>query len=142
MRSLAIAQHEAARVVVGVALGMRLRRATAAPAEGLLGYAWFASGHAHAWALMYAAGVAWERAIGAPEWLEELDVRDVRTHAPGRGGLAACTRAAAAMLAGLGPQHALVTRALLERDLVGADIARLARGERLLDGELTPQIGH
>jgi len=130
-RPLSIAQHEASHVVVGVRLGLRLKRATAAPSGGLLGYAWFPRGHAHALALMYAAGVAWERECGTATWLAEGDVKLVRQYAPGRGGLATCVRAAGAMLAALGGPHARVTRALLERDLTGADLEALARGERL-----------
>ena len=132
-RPLDVALHEAAHVVVGVALGLRLRCVVLESRPGWTwgGYAWFPKGHKHALALMYAAGVAWDRAMVAPEWRKAEDVRLVRELAPGRGGLEACVRGAGAMLAGLGVAHARVTRALLEQDLRGADIAALARGERL-----------
>lgn len=140
-RTLAVAQHEAAHVVVGVALGLRLGRASALPwakggDEGD-GYCWFPlPPNRRAWAdaVMGAAGVAWERAVApcaadadgrqSADWAELLDAT------PSRHDAETCVRAAAALLAGLGAAHARVTRALLERDLGPDDIAALARGER------------
>lgn len=136
-RNLSVAQHEAAHVVVGVALGLRMRAAVLEPARpGFTqsGYAWFPTGarrKREALALMYAAGVAWDRAVG--DRFTATDTRLVRAYVSGRHGVESCVRAAAAMLAGLGPAHARVTRALLERDLSGADITALARGERLTE---------
>jgi hypothetical protein len=134
-RSLAVAQHEAAHIVVGVALGLRLRCAVlggSALEPGLEGFAWFAVRRADntAWAVTLAAGEAWERAMGDTDrpaspgdWalLRRLGYR-------GRGAEALVT-AAAAMLAGLGAVHARVTRGLLERDLTGTDIDAITHGE-------------
>ncbi len=137
-RPLEIAQHEAAHVVVGVALGLRLREAVlrveALPGgwEGH-GYVLFRGVHGgrqrEALALMYAAGCAWEEAVGGG--LSEGDERLCRGLVTSARGVRVCVRAAGAMLAGLGAAHARVTRALLERDLTARDIATLARGERL-----------
>jgi hypothetical protein len=139
LEHLATAQHEAAHVVVGVHLGLRLRRVellapVGASANGWFdvswgGLVWFERGPAAALALMYAAGVAWEGALGSTS---PADARLVREIMPGRGSVKACARAAGALLAGLGTAHARVTRALLEAGtLTGADIAAIARGEKL-----------
>lgn len=140
-RTLAIAQHEAAHVVVGVALGLRLGRASALPwavdgDEGD-GYCWFPlPPRRRTWAdaVTGAAGVAWERAV-APNVPDDVGVQRFDWAAlleavPSRHDAETCVRAAAALLAGLGDAHARVTRALLERDLGPDDIAALARGER------------
>lgn len=140
VRDIADAQHESAHVVVGVALGLRLLRASVGRVrEGkyvLAGYAWFHSRGSdvrrrEAWAMMYAAGIAWDRALGLPSVHSSLDLRELRKITSGRHGVETMVRAAGAMLAGLGPIHARVTRALLERDLSGSDLAAIARGEDL-----------
>lgn len=141
-RDLAAAQHEAAHVVVGVALGLKLGRASARlwradDGELCAGYCFFPlppGRREWAGAITSAAGVAWERALApwesdergyqAADWAELLEAT------PSRHDAETCVRAAAALLAGLGAAHARVTRALLERDLGPDDIAALARGER------------
>jgi hypothetical protein len=136
------AQHEAAHIVVGVSLGLHLGKASAREwqDEGLTcgGYCWFAVPPGRcAWAeaVMVAAGVVWERAThprtADATGLARYDWADLLSHVPSRHDAETCVRAAGALLAGLGVVHARVTRALLERDLTGADMARLARGERL-----------
>jgi len=140
-RPLDVAQHEAAHVVVGVALGLRVRLAQLDPPRPgwtRSGGVWFdgRSGTTEAWGLMLAAGVAWERALrgharGAAGDLAVL--RSMHVHTAPR--VRALELAAAALLAGLGPAHARVTRALLERDLSGADIAALAAGARTVPTE-------
>jgi hypothetical protein len=136
---LAVAQHEAAHVVVGAALGLRLVRAEIAPADAPQwdGCATFAVAphHAAAWALTLAAGIAWERAATGRRRPRgaALDARLLRELVPGRHAREAHVRAAAAMLATMGGVHARVTRALLERAVGAADVAALARGERALD---------
>jgi hypothetical protein len=135
---LAVAQHEAAHVVVGAALGLRLVRAELAPADPRMdGVAEFrvAPHHAAAWALTLAAGIAWERAATGRRRPRgaALDARLLRELVPGRHAREAHVRAAAAMLATMGGVHARVTRALLERAVGAADVAALARGERALD---------
>src|SRR5688572_19198623 len=71
---LLTAEHEAAHVVVGLAMGLRLHRASLTPEviDGVLtcGYAWFggSSREGLARSVMYCAGVAWEsRPGGMPE---------------------------------------------------------------------------
>jgi hypothetical protein len=132
-RSLVVAQHEAAHIVVGVALGLRLSSAKLSPvdAPGWLGYALFPRASGLPWAVVLAAGVAWDRALGGRSdgdlaLLRRLGFRRPRdVHA-----LEVC---AAGLLATRGEAHGRVTRALLERDLTGADILLLAQGERLAD---------
>jgi len=135
-RPLDTAQHEAAHVVVGVALGLKLDRAELGNPKDphLAGSATFDVGKHHdtAWALTVAAGIAWERAATGRRWPHAAsgDARILRALVRGRHAREALIRAAAAMLTTLAPVHARVTRALLERDLGPADIAALARGER------------
>lgn len=129
---LHVAQHEAAHIVVGVALGLRLYHATIVPAPGedCYGYAWFPYGGTRlAQSLCDAAGVAWERAVGGR--LHAADLENLRARERSEAAVRAAVRAAADMLAARGPVHARVTRALLERDLRGRDIEALARGERI-----------
>jgi hypothetical protein len=135
-RDLDTAQHEAAHVVVGVALGLRVSEVTI---DGPRGDAWGWEGRRRrgwreAWALMYAAGVAWERAhpTGDP-WAARHDLAAVKRLSSGRAGAEACITAAGALLATLGTAHRRVTLALLDRDLTGADVAAIARGERPQD---------
>lgn len=125
-------------MVVGVALGLRLVRAELAPAgapPSWCGRATFAVArhHRHAWALTVAAGVAWERAATGRRWPAGAagDAAILRRLVPGRHAREALVRAAAAMLATMGGVHARVTRALLERAVGAADVAAMARGERV-----------
>lgn len=129
-RPLEVCRHEAAHVVVGVALGLRLRKAVIGREGDALGYAWFTNhGSNMAHAIMFAAGVAWDRLCNEGNSSEdaklcrELVADDVTART--------CVRVATVMLAGLLPAHARVTEALLEKDLNAKDIAKLARGERL-----------
>lgn len=137
LRPLDVAQHEAAHVVVGVALGLRLGRAVVGPAtlgtEELAGWCWFPAAQSkrrrETGAIMYAAGVAWDRSIGAPKASSSIDLRRVRELASGKHGVETYVTAAAAILAGRTAAHALVTRALLEHDLGPSHIEAFARGE-------------
>lgn len=141
VRDLETAQHEAAHVVVGVACGLRLVRAEVA--SNASGFAWFrnAAGNKipkrrrEAWALMAAAGPAWERMLRLPTWRhnESCDVAILRSLTSGRHGVETVIRAATAMLGVLTREHARVTHALLERDITGEDIAALCRGEEVGD---------
>ena len=135
-RALDVAQHEAAHVVVGVSLGLILSRATALPKSGdYQGCTWFESQYNRrsAFATMFAAGIAWDSALGLhPRW-SSWDRKHVRDHCASRHDVYTHIRAAGALLTQLSAPHALVTRALLERDVTGADIARLARGGRIDD---------
>lgn len=141
-RALEIAQHEAAHIVVGVALGLSLRRASARPWAEHDGYCWFPlppGRRTWADAVTGAAGVAWERAAhprdADTEGYQRFDWAELLEAVPSQHDAETCVRAAAALLRTLGPEHARVTRALLERDLTGADLTALAHGERLSDGD-------
>src|SRR6478609_9003025 len=117
---LVTAQHEAAHIVVGVALGLRLHSASITPADDYYGFVWFPWGGTKlADSLTLAAGVAWERAIGSTQGYERDDLAQLRQLQRSASGVRAAVRAAGAMLSSLGPVHARVTRALLERDLTG-----------------------
>ena len=137
-RAHVVAAHEAAHVVVGCAVGLRLRKARIGLflADGVLvdGFAWFA-GRSHGarepWAMMYAAGVAWDRAVRSPGYSHSSDAAWARELCSGRAGYLAMLRATAALLAARRHAHERVTQALLERDLTGDDVAALARGESL-----------
>lgn len=131
-RSLEIAAHEAAHVVVGVALGLRLRAAKIAPADmpTWSGYAWFPRAKGVRWALVLAAGVVWEEAHGG---VSDGDLEMLRALGYKQVDIAALGIAAGAILAKRHKAHADVTRALLERDLTEIDIAAIARGERISD---------
>jgi hypothetical protein len=136
-RDVEVAQHEAAHVVVGVALGLRVKRAELDPPRAgwsRSGGVWFdgRAGTTEAWGLMLAAGVAWETALRGHARGASGDLAVLRhMHVHTRDRVRALSTAAAALLAGLGPEHARVTRALLERDLTGRDVEALARGERI-----------
>jgi hypothetical protein len=131
-RAIDDAQHEAAHVVVGVALGLHLRKAAVGGATNELGYAIFEVPKAArmAWAITLAAGVAFERRAGDLE-TARADVKELRRAGFDKHSIATLAVAADAILETRGLAHARVTRALLQRDLTGADIEALARGERL-----------
>jgi len=129
-RSLADAQHEAAHAVVGIALGLRLDRITLdlpgeIGTEAALtiwhGTPW----HHEAVAMMFAAGVAWERRCGDLS-KASFDLADLRRlHVTGKR-LTACERAAWAVLSERHALHTRIVRALVERDLTAADVRAVA----------------
>jgi hypothetical protein len=136
-RDLATAQHEAAHVVVGVALGLRLRAAsvgrTRDPDHGWIeGWALFDQRGAHdAWAIMLAAGVYYEDRRGTPSCAEIDRVALVKMCMRNANRARAYVIAAGAILESRRAAWDAVTRALLERDITGADVERLARGEAI-----------
>lgn len=134
-RDLDTAQHEAAHVVVGVALGLRLREAVVGPSRmrglALDGYTWFPGARGVSWAITLAAGVAWERAIHGDDAIALGDLRWLRRLGHRGRAVDALALAAGALLETRGAAHARVTRALLERDLTAADVGAIARGERI-----------
>lgn len=133
MRDTALqdAQHEAAHVVVGVTLGLRLYRATIHPHDGApddSGYAWFWDGPREAELIMAAAGVAWERRVG-DVWHARDDIAWLRSRrVRGNARLVALERAAWAVLESRAALHARVTRALLEGDVTPRVLRTLVRG--------------
>lgn len=122
-------------MVVGVALGLKLRSAAVVrwvDEEGTVaaGWTWFPEGSREALALMYAAGIAWERATGGRRY-EAGDSRCLRELiGTSRQGFEACVTAAAALLESRAVAHARVTRVLLEQDITGEDVAAIAQGAR------------
>ena len=131
-RSLEIAQHEAAHLVVGRALGLRPFRAVLGDqGDGSAGFVewdrrpWYPE----AVRMMYAAGVVWERKCGDLT-KAEYDLAELRrAGVQGNGRLVALERAAWAILAERHALHAKITRALYERDLTERDIRALAKGQ-------------
>lgn len=138
MRDLATAQHEAAHVVVGIALGLRLVAARLDPADhpDWEGYAHLEGECSLAHAIVAAAGLAWERRVTGNLDGAAYDLRNLRRlyGCRGKGAKAkirTLERAAWAILEARGAQHARLSRILAERDLTGADIRALVRGEKL-----------
>jgi hypothetical protein len=134
--SLAIAQHEAAHVVVGAALGLRLRHVTIVETkrDGILldGCAVFDGrcGSVEAWALMFAAGLVWERKQGdvGYAWIDRARMRAQGAHTD--AAVFAYEHAAWCVLMRAADTHARVTRALLsEHELTRADLAEMLRFE-------------
>jgi hypothetical protein len=147
MRDLDAIQHEACHVVVGIALGLRLRKAAISKESRdgwkTSGYAWFTShGSALAHAIMYAAGVVWEQAHGRESpldykyMLEELSIKD-GDNVPGaeQAEVRTCLRLAKYLLKDRMTAHKQVTKALLDRDLTDKDIRAIARGEKITEAE-------
>jgi len=134
MITLADAQHEAAHIVVGVALGLRLRRAwLGAEKHGIYEYLGMTEWEPRPWPreaglLMTAAGLAWERHCGdlihARSDTSELRRAGVR----GNARVRVLERAAWAVLMSRHEIHTRVARALLHGPLTAADIAIMIRG--------------
>ncbi len=135
-RSLQDAQHEAAHVVVGLALGLRLYRVrlgvrTTRAGDEVGSTDWYSKPWPReADLIMTAAGVAWERQSGGDLKDASYDLADLRRAGiRGNARLRVLERAAWAVLMSRPGAHARVTRALLEHDLVEADVRKLARCE-------------
>ena len=130
-RVIADAQHEAAHVVVGVSLGLKLISATALTSGDCLGLTTFAVGSTDRYAHLFflAAGLAWERrcgdalhALSDVATLRSLGVKTTRA-------LQVLERAAWAILETRAGMHARVTRALLEGDLDAKSLRALWAGK-------------
>lgn len=135
------AQHEAAHIVVGLALGLRLLgarvRREVRGGEPVDGWADFDARTSTPleWALMLAAGIAWDEAIGESPECSAGDREGVIAQ-PGlfARDVPTLVRVAGTLLSTLGPQHARVTRALVDRGaLTREDGLALMRGEPLPD---------
>lgn len=127
----ATAEHEAAHVVVGLALGLRLRRATASPSplgkRGIAcGYVWFYSDRKYlAQAIMLCAGVIWDRENGFAPCTTSAGDRAQAARLVSRRDLPTCERLAAELLGARRRAHARVASELLDQSLGPADIERL-----------------
>jgi hypothetical protein len=128
------ALHEAAHIVVGVHLGLKLRRASALPdpANGWDGYAWFPDAYGVAGDLMRAAGIYWDTATGhsaLPDY-QSADLAELRAQQYTGRDIATLTTAAGTILSTLRPAHTAVAAALMTHDKIGPRvISRIARGE-------------
>ncbi len=123
------AEHEAAHVVVGLALGLRLRRATIVPSpwgsrKVALGYAWFGGSSREGFArtIMYCAGIAWESRPGGTPAAARADEIQARQFFTSQHDLACGVRIAREMLDGRRRAHARIASELCDRDLTSADI--------------------
>ncbi len=130
-RAFPDAQHEAAHVVVGLALGLRLHVVRLDPGAKVGASAGAVIWYADPWpreavALMYAAGVVWERRICGKLRHAAFDLADLRRMRITGKRLTACERAAWAVLAERSALHARISRALVERDLSARDVRALA----------------
>lgn len=128
MNALHTAQHEAAHLCVGLSVGgLRVVRATIRPDGDTAGYVEWEGKTRESWALMFAAGVAWERRVGDLE-KASFDLAELRKlRVRGNAAVAALERAAWALLETRASQHARITRALLEGDLDHRGVMALFR---------------
>lgn len=143
IRDLETAQHEAAHVVVGVRLGLRLdiagigiwrgdRKNPRDPgAVGFVSFYEATRGDLTAQAIMLAAGVAWDRMLGYDPWSSSYDYSETWKIVRGRKSVEACVTSAMAMLGGLTREHAKITRGLLVRDISEQDLSILFAGEAI-----------
>ncbi len=127
----ATAEHEAAHVVVGLALGLRLRKATIVPSplgkNGIAcGHVWFRSDRKYlAQAIMLGAGVVWDRANGfEPDATPAGDLAQV-TRLVSRGDVPTCLKLAEELLDSRRRLHARIASELCDRDLSAADVEAL-----------------
>jgi hypothetical protein len=134
--ALEVAQHEAAHVVVGLALGLRLRVSRVQLSRQAdrteHGKTLFDRrfGVIEAFGIMVAAGPAWERIVGnARTWNAWGDKVILRGAGYSEQAITVLTAAADGILRGRPAVHARITRILLERSLRASDVAALIRGE-------------
>jgi hypothetical protein len=125
------AQHEAAHVIVGTALGLTLKEATIYPEHpDFAGLALFRpTVRFEAYHIMVAAGIAWERMSGGRD--SETDRRLLRSRRVRPATIETYVRAAESIIRRYPGIHARVTRALLHRPISSEDLSRIACGERL-----------
>lgn len=133
-RTIEVARHEAAHVVVGVALGLHLSEAVV-EADNMAGYALFRVPKSKrlAWAITLAAGIAFERRSG-DEYTARGDRELLRKLGHKRHAIESLVCAADAILESRATAHALVTRALMQRDITGSDVEAIATGDAI-EGE-------
>jgi hypothetical protein len=131
-RDSAVAEHEAAHMVVGLALGLKFKRARLEETvikDGLveLGHVWFAGSARRGLALtvMYCAGIAWELKRGADPVAIEADRKLAHRYLISKHDMTTAVRLADELLTARRKAHARVASELCDRDLGPADVARL-----------------
>ena len=134
-RDAGAAEHEAAHVVVGLALGLRLRRVAlgAFDDEGWYthGFTWFRGNYAEhrlALGVMYCAGVAWEARRGAKEYAAADRELALKACKQSRHDYRTGVRIADEILRARARAHRRVVRELCDRDLGPRDVERLVLG--------------
>lgn len=137
MSKLADAQHEAAHIVVGVALGLRLRTAHIRTHRvGRFVYTGETVWDPAPWPreaglIMSAAGLAWERACGDLKTARSDTAELRRAGVRGNARVRVLERAAWSILEGRVALHTRLTRALLDGPVTWADIRAMIRGPAL-----------
>lgn len=135
MRNLADAEHEAAHVVVGLALKLKLKEAKLQSAttahEILSGYTLFHRSVRRpiAFGIMYCAGIAWEKRPGGNLNYSDADFRLARECLGSVADVQTGIRVAADILRTRKGAHRRVAEALCDHDLGARDVARLVRGD-------------
>lgn len=126
------AEHEGAHLVVGLALGLRLRAVSLEPAvldgEATVGYTWFGGklSEGLARSVMYCAGVAWESRPGGDVAWARVDKKLARKYFRSTHDLRTGVRLAAEILASRRRAHKRVVAELLDHAKLGPrDIERL-----------------
>ncbi len=126
------AEHEGAHLVVGLALGLRLRAVSLEPivldGHVTLGYTWFGGSEREGLArsVMYCAGVAWESRPGGTPVAASVDKKLARKYFRSTHDLRTGVRVASEILATRRRAHARVVAELLDHAKLGPrDIERL-----------------
>lgn len=126
-----VAAHEAAHVVTGLLVGLRLKYVLiATPGNQAAGLTlWESDGSDIGYAIQYAAGVVWDEMC--QQGYSTDDARLCRKHVDFKADVMVCKRVAKNLLLSHKHAHQLVTKALLAADhykLTGADVRALIRG--------------
>ncbi len=134
MLDIRTAEHEAAHLVVGCALGLSLARATTNPSvlngSEVLGYTWFRGPEPAnlAYCVMYCAGIVWEERPGGELFSARLDLRLAKEFAKTKHDLNTAKRLAREILDGRRRIHARIASELCDRDLTSRDVEALVLG--------------
>jgi len=128
-----VAEHEAAHIVVGLALRLPFKAARLGEERWrnltILGYTWF-GGRCHiAHGVAACAGIVWERRPGGRPDAAAGDRRLARENLRTRAGIETGCRLAAEILSRRRGILEIVARELCDRDLGPAELAEMVLGE-------------
>lgn len=133
-----VAEHEAAHVVVGLALGLKLRKVSLGSyehgGEAIHGFTWFRGNdvdHRLALGVMYAAGVAWEASLtgkSAGRTYAVIDRELAQSMLQSRHSFRTGVRIADEILRARRRAFRRVVRELCDRDLGPRDVEALVLG--------------